>query len=342
MSRDLVTICPHTTKLFLTMQHTRRTARGGTVTRAVIVAATVAAVLAGCAPAAEVDQVQPAAVEIALPIYPDVTVTPDIPYGDRDGQPLLLDVCQPADATISALNNGPRRAIISVHGGSWRQGDKADPWWRSTCEWLASEGFVVFSVNYSLAPAAPFPAAIDDLRTAVTWMRSPAQAELYGYNPAPIGAFGGSAGGNLVSLLGTIGTGETHTGSRVAAVVNLSGPIDLTAAGLELGIPRADFAQIQLDYLGCGSYLDCPAAASASPHLYLDASDPPLFVGHSLDEFVPVQQSRMLADAARTAGVPVTTLEIPGAAHSIGMLIEPSHGTSVRDAVVKFLRQALA
>jgi acetyl esterase len=333
---------PRGVRLSLIMQHIRRTARGGTALGAVIIAALIGSVLAGCAPSADANQVRPASVEIALPIYPDATVTPDIPYGSRDGEPLLLDVCQPADATTSALNNGPRRAIISVHGGSWRQGDKGDPWWRSTCEWLASEGFVAFSVNYSLAPAAPFPAGIDDVRAAVRWLREPAQIAQYSYDPALIGAFGGSAGGNLVALLGTSGTGAWDAASRVAAVVDLSGPIDLTAAGLKLGAPHAEFAQVQLDYLGCASYEPCLAAASASPHRHLDASDPPMFIGHSSEEFVPVEQSTMLADAARDAGVPVTYLEIPGTAHSIGMLIEPTHGDSVRAAVVRFLRDALA
>lgn len=329
------------------MQHSRRTARGGTAldaAAAMLAAVLVTITLTGCTTGTpdEANQVRPAAVEDVLPIYPDITVAADIPYGSRAGAPLLLDVCQPTDATASALNNGPRRAVISVHGGSWRQGDKADPWWRNTCEWLASEGFVVFSLNYRLAPAAPFPAGIDDVSTAVAWLRQPAQVAQYQYDPALIGAFGGSAGGNLATLLGLTGTGDWATGTRVAAIVDLSGPIDLTAAGLELGTPRPEFAQIQLDYLGCVTYDDCAVAASASPQLQLDASDPPLFVGHSSDEYVPVQQSTMLADAARAAGVPVTYLEIPGTAHSIGMLTEPSHGEKVREAVVEFLREALA
>lgn len=324
------------------MQHTRRTARGGTALGAATVMLAIG--LVGCATGIpdEANQVVPAAVEDVLPIYPDVTVTENIAYGAHGGTPLLLDACQPTDATTSAINNGPRRAIISVHGGSWREGDKADPWWRSTCEWLASEGFVAFSVNYRLAPAAPFPAGIDDVRAAVEWLRQPAQVAQYQYDPDLIGAFGGSAGGNLATLLGLTGTGGWAGGTRVSAIVDLSGPIDLTAAGLELGTPRDVFAQIQLDYLGCVTYDDCAVAASASPHLQLDASDPPLFVGHSSGEYVPVEQSKMLADAARAAGVPVTYLEIPGTAHSIGMLNQPEHGETVRRAVVEFLREALA
>ena len=98
-----------------------------------------------------------------------------------------------------------------MHGGSWRQGDKADPKWRSVCEWLASEGFVAFSVNYSLAPAHPFPDGIEDLRSAVRWLRQDRRRwPGTEYDPAQIGAFGGSAGGNLVALLGVEGSGDAH------------------------------------------------------------------------------------------------------------------------------------
>ena len=60
-----------------------------------------------------------------------------------------------------------RAAIVVVHGGSWTRGDKADIAWRAVCQWLASAGYVAFSVNYRLAPANVFPAAIDDVQAAV-------------------------------------------------------------------------------------------------------------------------------------------------------------------------------
>src|SRR5690606_9640177 len=181
----------------------------------------------GCAPI-NTDTVQPAAID-ALPIYTDITVIPDLSYGAG-----MLDVCLPDSPAV----DGSLRAVISVHGGSWREGDKASTGWRNTCEWLASEGFAAFSLNYRLAPASPFPAAINDVRAALDWVRAPAQAERWGYDPTRIGAFGGSAGGNLVSLLGT-------TGGKVAAVVDLSGPSDLTSDGLS-AVP-AGFEQTQLD-----------------------------------------------------------------------------------------------
>src|SRR5690554_3570937 len=143
------------------MNHLRRAARGGIALGALVTAAALVATLTGCSP--DTDRVQPASVAQQVLIYPDVSVVEDLAYGADPFH--RLDVCQLADAATSSENNGPRRAVISVHGGSWREGDKASVHWRSVCEWLASEGFVAFSLNYRLAPSAPFPAAISDVRS---------------------------------------------------------------------------------------------------------------------------------------------------------------------------------
>jgi len=312
------------------MNHLRRAARGGIALGALVTAAALVATLAGCSP--DTDRVQPASVDQQVLIYPDVSVVENLAYGPDPAQ--QLDVCQPADAETSSVNNGPRRAVISVHGGSWREGDKAIVHWRSACEWLASEGFVAFSLNYRLAPQHPFPAAIADVRAAVEWLRQPAQVQAYGYDPALIGAFGGSAGGNLVTLLGTEGAGPLDVGSRVAAVVELSGPIDLTgelADGYD-----AEFQQVQLDYLGCSSYSRCSAAETASPNYPVDSSDPPIFVGHSRDEFIPIEQAEVLVGALEEAGVDTVYVEVPGKLHSIALLSD-----ELRTQIVEFLRTHL-
>ncbi|MHA6669474.1 alpha/beta hydrolase [Homoserinimonas sp. A447] len=312
------------------MFHLRRAARGGIAPGALVIAAALIATLAGCSP--DTDRVTPASVEEQVPIYPDVSVVENVAYGTDALQ--RLDVCQPADAESSSLNSGPRRAVLSVHGGSWREGDKASLHWRSACEWLASEGFVAFSLNYRLAPAAPFPAGIDDVRAAVTWLRQPAQVELYGYDPALIGAFGGSAGGNLVSLLGASGTGPWDVGTRVAAVVELSAPIDLTGDYADSYDEK--FRQLQLDYLGCADYDGCDAAVAASPVHSIDPSDPPFFVGHSLEEFIPIEQAEALVDALALGEVETVSVEVPGKLHSIAMLND-----ELRAQIVGFLRAHL-
>lgn len=229
-----------------------------------------------------------------------------------------------------------RPAVLSVHGGSWARGDKANSDWRAVCEWFASEGFVAYSVNYRLVPAVHFPAAIDDIALAVSWMRSPANATKYSIDPARIGAFGGSAGGNLAALLGARGTGSLTEGSRVAAVAELSGPVDLSYDGIVVAGGSAGLEQITLDYLDCTSLLDCSATEKASAYSELDRSDPPVFIGTSTDEFIPLSQSSGYAEDLNSLGIRNQLVTVPGSLHSIGIL-----DASMREKVSAFLHAEL-
>ncbi|GAA4372790.1 alpha/beta hydrolase [Agromyces bauzanensis] len=261
----------------------------------------------------------------------------DLEYGTReDGTLLTLDVCTPAAEALVPS----RPAVVSIHGGSWARGDKANVDWRNVCLWLASEGFVAASVNYRLVPDVRFPAAIEDVALAVEWLRVPEQVERFGIDPARIGAFGGSAGGNLAALLGTTGDGPLDEGSRVAAVAELSGPVGLTPVDLDADGATPWLRGIVADYLDCepGATLDaCPHAADASPATHADPSDAPVFIGHAESEVVPVGQSQRFASALAAAGVPVEIAIVPGGEHSIGIL-----DAALRARVAAFLHAHLA
>lgn len=291
-----------------------------------------------------------------------IVVDADLEYGVReDGTLLTLDVCHPAPpaaAVSAAADDGAGTgaavpaeaaaaadaaptlpAVVSIHGGSWQRGDKANTDWRNVCRWLASEGFVAVSVNYRLVPDAVFPSAIDDVALAVEWLREPEQFERFGIDPARIGAFGGSAGGSLAALLGTSGEGANDEGSRVAAVVELSGPVGLGADELAADGASVWLRSIIAAYLGCEPGVDdvtCPQAVDASPATHADESDPPVFIGHAEDEIVPLGQSQRLADELAGAGVPVEFAVVPGGEHSIGILDE-----ALRVRVAAFLHEHL-
>ncbi len=298
------------------------------------------AALTGCTPTGtESDEVTPdiVAVNPELATLPDIPVVEDLAYGGTDDEPLLLDACLPKRDEDAPVQNaggegegeeptaaGPelqepdeplRAAIVVVHGGSWARGSKADIAWRAVCQWFASAGYVAFSVDYRLAPPHVFPAAIDDVQAAVAWLRADEQVTRFHIDPDRIGAFGGSAGGNLVALLGTLGSGDHTTGSRVAAVAELSGPVDLTGLAA-----TDDFVPVQLAYLGCATEADCPAAVAASPFYAIDASDPPFFVGHSTVEKIPIAQAELFVAGLRAAGVAADFVTVEGALHSIAML----------------------
>jgi acetyl esterase len=296
-----------------------------------LVALTIAAVLAGCTHLGTGPEQVTAAAE---PIYPmlasstDVTVIEDVRYATIDGVSVFLDVCLPPEDADAA----PRPAVISVHGGSWARGDKAAPGWRAVCTWLASEGFAAFSLNYRLAPKHVFPAAIVDVAAAVEWMREPAQLDRFHIDSERIGALGGSAGGNLVSLLGVTGSGSLTEGARVAAVATLSGPMDLTGAHA-----TDSFKPVQLSYLGCTDYSACASAEAASPQFQIDPSDPPFLVAHSTVEMIPLGQATRFVDELRAHGVDTDFITVDGDLHALELLDE-----SLSRRVAEFFRNHLA
>ncbi|WP_353807788.1 alpha/beta hydrolase [Agromyces sp. SYSU T00194] len=260
-----------------------------------------------------------------------ITIDEDLEYGARpDGTLLTLDVCAPAGSAAV------RPAVLAIHGGSWARGDKASDDWRLVCEWLASQGFVAASVNYRLVPDVTYPAAIDDVALAVSWLREPEQVAAYGIDPARVGAFGGSAGGNLAALLGTVGDGPLDTGSRVGAVVELSGPITLDAVSLGADQATPWLHGIVSDYLGCERASECPQADLASPTTHVDASDPPVLIAHADDEIIPLAQADRFARTLEEAGVPVEFVVVAGEEHSIGIL-----DAGLRERVATFLHAHL-
>ncbi|HYI34313.1 MAG TPA: alpha/beta hydrolase [Glaciibacter sp.] len=271
---------------------------------------------------------------------PGITVDSDVVYGTQaDGALLTLDVCSPpADAARAAdVEPSLRPAVISIHGGSWARGDKANSDWRGVCQWLASAGFVAYSVNYRLAPAAQFPAAIDDLTVAVEWIREADNVRKYGIDPDRIGVLGGSAGGNLAALLGARGTGSLAEGSRVAAVATLSAPTDLRHESLRRADAPEGLHRIVLSYLGCSVRRDCEAEDAASPITELDVSDPPVFIGASTGEFIPLSQSTGYASRLAELDIPHQLVTVPGSLHSIGILDE-----AMRTSVADFLHSHLS
>ena len=90
--------------------------------------------------------------------------------------------------------------------------------------------------------------------------------------------------------------------------------------------------QITLRYLGCTVLTECEPARAASATGAMDGDDPPVFIGTATDEFMPTTQATDYAARLDKVGIPHTLVEVPGAAHSIGLL-----DASMRSAVAAFL-----
>jgi acetyl esterase/lipase len=227
----------------------------------------------------------------------------DIQYGVANGKPLLLDAYVPPTPAPA----GGRPAVVMIHGGGWRTGDKAS--WAEEANRLAERGWVAFSVNYRLDEPSMFPAEVEDVQTAVRWVRS--RAAEYRVDTKRIGALGESAGGHLTAMLATLGEGSQETGARIRVGVAWSGPMDLA----ELARLRGDGWGVPL--LGC-SLAACPDRfAQASPITHVDGSDAPLFLVNSTDELVPKSQAVAMATRIEDKGAVTQLQTLPGTRHAL-------------------------
>jgi acetyl esterase/lipase len=143
-------------------------------------------------------------------------------YAARGGADLLLDLYLPA-----APIRRPVPVIVFLHGGGWSGGTRATgPDFR---RYLAQDGFAMGSIEYRLTPTVTFPANVEDVRTAVRWLKANAGAQ--GLDPDRICLWGTSAGGHLaaVAALAPRGTFEGSDNldrtSAVRCVLDAYGPI---------------------------------------------------------------------------------------------------------------------
>jgi acetyl esterase/lipase len=257
------------------------------------------------------------------------TIQTDVEYGTAGGVSLRLDAFVPEGP-------GPLPAVILVHGGGWNAGDKSGGpqkgYMAPMQDPLGQAGFAWFSINYRLAPKFHYPAPVEDVETAIRWLK--AHAAEYRVDPNRIALAGESAGGHLVALAGVRGEGAT----RVAAVVAFYGVFDLVA-----GTKRAGTLSPNLAALFGRDTLDDTTLRlmhDASAINFVKRGGPPFLLLHgTADAKVPFQQSVDMQARLRAAGVPVELIAIKNGPH--GMLPWPALAPDFKDRVVAWLKQAM-
>lgn len=237
------------------------------------------------------------------------TAQRDIVYATHSGIELTLDLYLPA-----AKAENPIPVIIWVHGGGWKNGSK------NNCKaaFLAPKGFAVASISYRLTDAAQWPGQINDCYAAVRWLRQ--NANMYGLDPDRIGAFGSSAGGHLVALMGTRSAGEESVSSRVQAVCDWFGPADLLT--MPPNVVREGWSYEQVSQSNGALLLGAPVpdspdlAKDASALYQISSDDPPFLIMHgSEDPGVPLAQSIRFHNALKKVGVDAELFVVEGAGH---------------------------
>lgn len=246
----------------------------------------------------------------------DVVTVQGLTYAERDTGPLLLD------AYLPATWNPGRPAVVIVHGGGWLGGRRENH--VSTGEALARRGMVAVSIDYRQAAGTSMFDQVDDVRDAIRFVRR--RAASVGVDPARIAVMGDSAGGHLATLAGMAGRGAWDVDARVAAVVTYSGVYDLPRLGDDLGPTGAlwvlDNATTMLDcsLLGVVDPACRGAWWTASPVNLVDPTDPPVFLVHGQDEFVPVAQAERFLDRLTADGVRHTGRIVDSTEHGRGLM----------------------
>ena len=218
----------------------------------------------------------------------DARLLSDVSYAERATGRLTGRLFLPAA-------QGPSPAVLLLHGGGWRNGSLQQM--ELIARRLVSEGFVVFSAAYRLAPDTRYPGQLEDVRAAFTWLAGRREVDT-----GRMAVWGYSAGAQLALLLGMNPAPEQP---RPRAVVAGGAPAVFYLFDAD--------SRVLVNYLGAPRTEAPGTWADASPVEWASHDDPPAYLYHGqTDRLVGILHARLLANRLREEGVTVTLDEVPG------------------------------
>lgn len=269
--------------------------------------------LAGAAAWAQpVPRVDRPVLRAPLSILPGLLVVQDINYTAGAFGATLMDVYYPAEIRPGKL----QPLIVLIHGGGWSGGSRNEPIFVGLALEWAQRGYVVASIDYRLSREAPFPAAVEDCKTAVRWLKT--YADEFKLDPKRVAVWGHSAGAHLATLVavaprtaGLEGNLFPNVDSTVQAAVSVAGNFDFFLT------PNAGLERPGMFLAGTAETREARLKA-ASPTSYVGKETPPFLLIHGTrDGVVNVVQSDAFAAALTAASVPVNYQRIEGAKHDV-------------------------
>ena len=225
-------------------------------------------------------------------------------------------------------SEAPPPLFVMIHGGGFIFGDSETEQIQRMYSYFRDHGYACASVNYRLAQEAAFPAAVDDCKAAIRFLR--ANAERYGYEANRILVYGESAGGYLATMCAVTTDEDFHgvsyigrqdsddVSAKVSTLVNYYGYTSLTGLKGDLkesGIPKIVFTLANSwsfgklggyeDYGSCFfrkniSEMTADEMKQYDPHYYLhknaeEISDLSVYIIHGdCDLTIPLQTSERL------------------------------------------------
>lgn len=256
----------------------------------------------------------------------------DVRFAEPGGVALYADLFLPQGAGLLPP------VVIWVHAGGWRFGSRhLAP---NLSRFYAERGIAMVAIDYRLTSHATFPAQIEDLKTAIRWMRRVGSS--YGLDASRIGLWGSSAGAHLSAMAALTpgrafeprGSPDTRLSTRVQAVVAGYPPVDFlqmdghrppcgtTSADPEtlllprVGMRSADPDSFESLLVGAPIETCAERVREANPLTYAGPGAPPFLILHGLDDTtIPPHQSALLYEGLAVHGTDVTLCMIEGLGH---------------------------
>ena len=237
----------------------------------------------------------------------------DVFYGRIDNLDIEGTLFLPAEAVSLQ-----KPAVLFIHGGGWRNGTRQR--FFQWAEKMTISGMAAFCISYRLSHEGIYPAAIQDAKCAVRFLR--ANAAKYGLNPDRIGAVGTSAGAHLAACLATTGNKKIKTwedkggfadyASHINAAVLLNGEFDVPGWW-----KYGQYNDFMLDFIG-KSYDEAPGLyAEASPITHIDSQTCPCLLIHGEeDKIAPICQSVDFYRQILLKGGNADLIRVPEAGHA--------------------------
>ena len=251
----------------------------------------------------------------------------DIEFAKAGDVSLTLDAFTPE-------GEGPFPTAILVHGGGWTKGDKTT-FIKPLFDPLSEAKFTWFTINYRLAPQHRWPACLDDVESAIRWVR--AHAKEYKVDVNRIALIGESAGGHLVAMAGSRAKGDT----ALAAVVPFYAPSDLVRR-VESGFPVGPGLTGLLGINEEKSEANLKALREISPVTHLHAGMPPFLLIHGdKDDKVPYDQSPLLQEKMKALGNTCDLITIVGGTHGMGGWAKLNPPSDYAAQMIAWLRKTM-
>ena len=271
--------------------------------------------------------------------HPKINLVPDVVYAqvptyERPNQLLQMDLLIPqVDRKLPA--------VIFITGGAFIAANRVRK--LQLRMFLAEKNFVVASINYRTVPNSMFPQPIEDVKSAIRFLK--ANAQKFNVDAEKIFVIGDSAGGYLAAFAAvTNGDKIFNVGdnleysSEIAAAVDLYGVSDLT----QIAATFPDDVQNLFNSAGSLASLfvlaNPQAAQKANPINYITKNSAPMLLMHGTDDdLVSPAQTDLLFQALKSRGVEAERYLIPNANHSDEYWFQPE----VFELITDFLQRRL-